>query len=614
MPTLQKRARFLVLSAIALMVLVIVPPFNDSTNIPKYSVLFFIAALGVSILSIPKFGLFEKKNWLSWFPPLLFLSTMLAIALITDQKYPAFFGSYGRNNGWFQYFGLTVLFLLTAFSFNFVTLSKFFNLLAILGLIVTVYGFFQYHDIDFINYTTPGNPIIATLGNPNFASAFMGFAAVTVVWKISEIKVLWKKSILALVLIFQTYVIYVSGSSQGLFILLIGALTFVGIKYFTSSKKIGFSYFSLFGLASFVGLLGLFQIGPLTKFVYQESTTYRGDYYRAAWGMFKSHPFSGVGIERFGEYYRMYRDADAATRLGPRFVTNYAHNAFLQLMATGGVILFLAFLVMIVVIAIAAVKGLRSFKGSEKAAFGALVSMWFAFQIQAQISIDQITIAALGWVLAGAVIALGFNSKLIAEKAFQPNTYSKKKRGAMSNSTLVAGGLTLVLLVASFVWLAPIWKADYTIKQARLLQGDAGDFNFLAEKKNLALKAVKSAPNEIRYKLLASVVLSSVKDLDLARQQLRDAYVLDPRSYDSVVMAAQVYEMAGLTSEAIKTRIAASKMDPNDTDNWLQLGKDLAQVRDFKAIDKLIELVKPLESKSTIAEDLRKLLPAVPTS
>ena len=116
MPALQKRARFIVLTAIALMVLLIVPTFNDSTNIPKYSVLFFAAALGASVLSIPKFGLLEKKNWKTWAPPVLFLSIMLIMALITDLKYTAFFGNYGRNNGWFQYLGLTALFLLTAFS------------------------------------------------------------------------------------------------------------------------------------------------------------------------------------------------------------------------------------------------------------------------------------------------------------------------------------------------------------------------------------------------------------------------------------------------------------------------------------------------------------------
>jgi tetratricopeptide (TPR) repeat protein len=330
--------------------------------------------------------------------------------------------------------------------------------------------------------------------------------------------------------------------------------------------------------------------------------------------MFKSHPFTGVGIDRYGEYYRTYRDVDAALRLGPSSVANYAHNAFLQLLATGGLILFLAYVVMIVFVALAAIKGLKKFTGNEKTLFGALVSLWFAFQVQAQVSIDQITIAAIGWVLAGAVIALGFNSELIAEKAFQPNTYAKKRRGTMANSTLVAGGLTFVLVTTSFAWLVPIWRADYNIKNARILQGDPGDFNFLAEKRKLALAAVSSAPKEIRYKIIAADALVDAKELELARQQLKDALDMDPKSYDAIGYAAQVYERADLIDEAIKIRIVATNMDPNDTDNWLQLGKMLARIGDYQAVNKIIELVSPLAGKSTIGNDLKVLLPPAPTS
>ena len=614
MPALQKRARFIVITAIALMVLLIVPTFNDSTNIPKYSVLFFAAALGASVLSIPKFGLLEKKNWKTWAPPVLFLSIMLIMALITDLKYTAFFGNYGRNNGWFQYFGLTALFLLTAFSFNFSTLVKLYNLLVILGAIVAFYGFLQYKGIDFVEYADTGLPVIATLGNSNFASSFMGFAAIALLWKITDSKSLLSKILLSVVLVSQTYVIYVSQSSQGLFIFLIGGFMFIGVKFFGLSKKFGVTYFSFFGTASFLGLLGLFQVGPLTKFVYQPSTTYRGDYYRAAWRMFESHPFTGVGIDRYGEYYRTYRDVDAALRLGPSSVADYAHNAFLQLLATGGIILFLAYFVMIIFIALAAAKGLKKFTGNEKTLFSALVCLWLAFQIQAQVSIDQIAIAAIGWVLAGAVIALGFNHDLIAEKAFQPNMYAKKRRGGIAKSTLVAGGLTIVLVIASFAWLVPIWRADYNIMNARTFQGVSGDFNLLAEKKKFALESVSSAPGEIRYKIIAADALIAAGELELSRQQLRDALDMDPQSYEAIGYAAQLYERADLIDEAIKIRIVATKMDPNDTDNWLLLGKGLARVGDYQALNRIIELVAPLAGKSTIAKDLKALHPAVPTS
>jgi hypothetical protein len=55
-------------------------------------------------------------------------------------------------------------------------------------------------------------------------------------------------------------------------------------------------------------------------------------------------------------------------------------------------------------------------------------------------------------------------------------------------------------------------------------------------------------------------------------------------------------------------------MDPNDTDNWLQLGKMLARIGDFEAVKKIIELVAPLAGRSTIANDLSALLPSAPTS
>ena len=63
MEYLQKRAQLIVLATITLMVLLVFSPFYDITNTPKYSVLFIGAALGLSCLLNPKFGVLEKKNW-----------------------------------------------------------------------------------------------------------------------------------------------------------------------------------------------------------------------------------------------------------------------------------------------------------------------------------------------------------------------------------------------------------------------------------------------------------------------------------------------------------------------------------------------------------------------
>jgi O-antigen ligase len=611
MPSLQKRARFIVLTTFTLVVLAVVPTLNDSSSLPKYSILFVSAALGISVLGIPKFGLLEKKHWKTWAPPVLFISTMLVMALLTDQKYVAFLGNYAGNQGWLQYLSLATLFLLTAFSFNFETLRRFFNVFTALGVIVASYGFLQYKGIDFFDYTDLTAPAISTLGNSNFASAFMGLAAISLLWKITDVKPALFKMLLIIILFGQIYVIYISQSSQGYFVLLIGASIFIGIKFFTSTKRIGAIYFSLLGAVLFFGLLGLLQIGPLTKFVYQSSTTFRGDYFRAAWQMFISHPLTGVGIDRFGANYREFRDVEAALRAGPTVVANYAHNTLLQFLATGGFFLFLAYLVMIFFVAAAALQGLRKFRGNDKALFGALVGLWSGFLIQQQVSIDQLSLAATGWVLAGAVVALGFNSEIISEREFPPNRFAKKLRVSMFNSTMVAGSLTIVLLVTSFSWLVPTWRADSNIKVAQILQGDLRDYNFLSEKRRLAQIAVSNAPGEITYKILASKVMFSIGDLGLARQYVKGARNQDVKSYDSVWYAAQAYEYENLLNQAIKLRIVATKMDPNDTTNWLQLGKNLARVGDYQAVKKVIELVAPLAGKSTIADDLKALLPAV---
>jgi O-antigen ligase len=609
---LQKRARFIVLVTIPLMVLLVVPTLNDPTNIPKYSVLFFAAALGVSVLSIPKFGLFEKKNWKTWAPPILFLIVMLVMALITDQKYTAFFGNYGRNNGWFQYLGLTILFLLTAFSFNFTTLTKLFHILAVLGIIIAFYGFFQSIDRDFIDFNTLGLPVIATLGNTNFASAFMGLASIALLWELFYLKKKVVKVLIVMTLVGIAYVIYISQSAQGFFILLIGGLTFIGIKFFSSSKKISGTYFSIFGFASILGTFGLFQIGPLTKYVYQPSTTYRGDYYRAAWRMFESHPISGVGIDRFGEYYRAYRDVDAAIRLGPNSVTSYAHNAILQLLATGGIFLFLAYLVFIIFVVAAAIYGLKRFQGDDKSKFGALVSLWFAYQVQTQVSVDQITISAVGWVLSGAVVALGLNLELISAKTLQTNK-SAMSRGAVANFKLVASGLTLVLIVVTFAWLSPIWRADYNIRAARILNVNSENLSLLAVKKRMLTNSTTFAPHEVRYKTLASEILANNGDLVEARRLLFLALKNDPRSFTAHDYLAQAYEFSGDFMSAIQMRNKISLLDPLNTDNWLLLGKDLASVGDYQSLNKVIELVAPLAGKSTIEDDLKALSPDVPS-
>jgi O-antigen ligase len=89
---------------------------------------------------------------------------------------------------------------------------------------------------------------------------------------------------------------------------------------------------------------GFLQKGPLSTLLYQDSITYRGDYWRAGIRMISEHPLFGVGFDSFGDYYFRYRDLTSATRRGPLIYTNSAHNYFIDFAANGGLFYLLLYL------------------------------------------------------------------------------------------------------------------------------------------------------------------------------------------------------------------------------------------------------------------------------
>jgi hypothetical protein len=292
--------------------------------------------------------------------------------------------------------------------------------------------------------------------------------------------------------------------------------------------------------------------------------------------MFNSDKFTGIGIDRYGDNYRIFRDAEAAFRLGPSSVAYYAHNTFLQFLATGGIFLLLAYVFVITMVLLAATKGIKKFTGKDRSIFTALFSMWVAYQAQTLVSIDQVSIATLGWVLSGAIIALGFNSELITARDQRQNTYINKRHNTFKISIMVPSLIAIIALILSLSWLTPAWKAEYNIKMASKLKGDLTDPGYVEKKKQYALNAVNSKPSEINYRILAADVLVEVNELELARQQLKIALDLDTKSYDSIIYTAQVYERAEVYDSAIKLRIVASKFDKYDTTELINKGTNAA--------------------------------------
>ena len=89
--------------------------------------------------------------------------------------------------------------------------------------------------------------------------------------------------------------------------------------------------------------MGALQRGPLTAYLYKESVTLRGEYWQAGWNMARQFPFTGVGMDAYGDWYRRARDSQALILPGPETVTNAAHNIPFDILSNGGWPLFITY-------------------------------------------------------------------------------------------------------------------------------------------------------------------------------------------------------------------------------------------------------------------------------
>ena len=104
---------------------------------------------------------------------LILIISLLVSALLTDVKLVGFIGDTQRRNGFLAYFGLIIIFLYASRIIDFIYALRFIKVSIIVGMLVSSYGLMQVLGKDFVEWDNPYNAMIATVGNPNFASALL---------------------------------------------------------------------------------------------------------------------------------------------------------------------------------------------------------------------------------------------------------------------------------------------------------------------------------------------------------------------------------------------------------------------------------------------------------
>jgi O-antigen ligase len=333
---------------------------SDPVNVPKMVVLAVLAfgSLGTLAFGYKKRIFSENRLLISGL--VLFVTTSIMAVIQSASPFNQnFYGTYGRNTGLLTYISLVFLMLVSTMINKIENLKFLMWSLLSAGFVNVAYCLWVVLFGDFIGWSNPYGDILGTLGNPNFIGAFLGiFISVYVAYLINPGTKIFYRVIGALVLVVALIEVNASNAVQGV-VVSAGGVALVGFFYLRSKFKrnlIPGIYAGAVAAVGSVAVLGALQIGPLTDLIYKTSVSLRGEYWQAAINMAKLNPFSGVGMDSYGDWYRRARDDQAMILPGPDVVTNAAHNVPLDLLAYGGIPLFVSFLILFALSAISVVR------------------------------------------------------------------------------------------------------------------------------------------------------------------------------------------------------------------------------------------------------------------
>ncbi len=407
---------------------------TDPVNSPKLFVLGAIAggACAISII----FGikqLWADSKWLLISVLAFYLAMLNAVIQSASPIVQNFYGVHARNTGFITY----LLLMFIALAATLLRDKKSFIYLAVAFLVAGVvnvsYGGWTILFGDFLPWANTEDAVIGFFGNTNFMGAFLGmFVAGAAAWSLSGLLTNWQRISLLTLSGIAFYEIIQTNAIQGR-VLTVAGLFIVGFYFLRSkvqSRLPVFVYSSTGAVLGVLALLGALQKGPLAEYIYKISISLRGQYWNAGIEMGKAHPFSGVGMDAYGDNYRNFRSLEAATTTpGPDTTTNSAHNVIIDFFASGGWPLMLSYLAMLIIAAVALLRvTLRD--RTYRPEFVAIASVWICYQLQSIISINQIGLAIWGWVLTGALVGYERASRNWSTSTTETDEKSRISKGA----------------------------------------------------------------------------------------------------------------------------------------------------------------------------------------
>jgi O-antigen ligase len=422
-----------------------------------------------------------KWNFPFWMAFCFVVSLFPALLFGETPTYTQIWGSWGRSTGLLAFVCLVIFFLASASLQNHQDIDFVMIVFHKLSLFIAFYTTVQYAGIDPIPWSQ--DLPVATLGNINFMSAFLGLSTITLLARLLDsqysalTRIYW-----AVLAVWFALLIFQSGSIQGLLMTGIGALSllFFRLRLFllSLSKKLALASVSLVSLC-FLALGGLGK-GLLGSLLEQRTLKFRLDYWKAGVRITFDNPLYGVGIDGYGDYYRQYRDS-AAVLDGPQRTSNTAHNIFLDISSGGGLFPLIFVVLLFTFVLIVGYKISKSSQG-KLWQLNSAFSCFIGYLVFCLISINQLGVSVWGWIFAGLVLAykrsFDLSEKKDSESKIRMGSQLRYKQFERRKSSLKISKDQKDLVKLDFVWIAKILSSSI-IGTAAVLPAFMSDVDFL---------------------------------------------------------------------------------------------------------------------------------------
>lgn len=541
-------------------------PSLDTFGYPKFAVVIFGVALAVAVAVYG--GVVTGRVLVPWglagVAVVAFAVLVLAVFLLRPSTI-ALVGGYARHTGALFYVVLAVgaLLMLRAAgggdAHRWLATRNLALGVAATGGLVGAVGLLQLVGVDPLDRA--GEPVVtATFGNPNFAAALVGVTASAAAWAAWDrahgvgLRVVGGLTVLA------TLATAVGTRSvQGPVTAAVGLLVFalavlLGVRD-QRMRRAGMAAWSLLTVVGgALGAASLMGRGPLGGLADAANVELRSYYWSAGLRMFADNPLTGVGLERYGASFGQYRSEAAAQRLDLAYSVDAAHNVPIQLLATGGIFVGLAYLAFVVLTGVALVLAVRRTAGRPRLLVGALGGVWAAYQAQSLVSIETPPLALLHWLSAAAIISW---SGMVRIRAVQL-PWSSRRRDDVRFRQRISGAVLAIGLVALVVWLLRPLGAGMAAARGAAL-ADAGRFDEAIIELE---EATDRSPWEPTYRHQLGDVALRADEPDLAMEAYQEALEREPRSIIALVTAARIAAAAGDAGEAGELYERALQVEP----------------------------------------------------